>query len=80
MLKKRLYSLRMVEGGDVLSHIQLFDHVSNKLLNFGVNMEEKDKSLLLLCLLPLPLICWSRHWSTKKRHYTIKILFGIANE
>ena len=25
MLKKRLYSLRMLEGGDVLSHIQRFD-------------------------------------------------------
>ena len=39
MLKKRLYSLHMVEGGDIFSHIQLFDQVSNELLNIGVKME-----------------------------------------
>ena len=52
MLKKRLYSLCMVEGGDVLSYIQLFDQVSIELFNVGMNMEEEDKSLLLLYSLP----------------------------
>ena len=51
ILKKRLYSLRMQEGGDVLGHIQIFDQMCNELLNIRVKMEEKDKSLLLLCLL-----------------------------
>ena len=48
MLKKRLYSLWMQEGGDVLDHIQKFDQVCNELLNIGVKIEEEDKSLLLL--------------------------------
>ena len=52
MLKKRLYSLQMPEGGDVLGHIQKFDQMCNKLLNIGVKIEEEDKSLLLLCSLP----------------------------
>ena len=52
MLKKRLYSLRMSEGGDMLGHIQVFDQISNELLNVGVKMEEEDKALLLLCSLP----------------------------
>ena len=52
MLKKRLYSLRMQEGGDVLGDIQKFDQMCNELLNIRVKMEEEDKSLLLLCSLP----------------------------
>ena len=52
ILKKRLYSLQMQEGGDVLSHIQKFDQVCNEFLNIGMKMEEEDKSLLLLCSLP----------------------------
>ena len=52
MLKKKLYSLRMREGGDVLGYIQKFDQMCNELLNIGVKMEEEDKSLLLLCSLP----------------------------
>ena len=51
-LKKRLYSLRIQEGGDVLGHIQRFDQICNELLNVRVKMEEKDRSLLLLCSLP----------------------------
>ena len=53
MLKKRLYNLRMQEGGDVLGHIQKFDQVYNELLNIVVKMKKEDKSLLLLySLLP----------------------------
>ena len=51
ILKKQLYSLRIYEGGDIMSHIQWFDQINMDLLSLGVKMEEKDKSLLLLCLL-----------------------------
>ena len=40
----------MIEDGDVIGHIKVFDQISNELLNVGVKMEEKDKSLLLLCV------------------------------
>ena len=52
VLKKQLYSLRMQEGEDVAGHIQRFDRMSMDLLNIGVDLEEEDKSLLLLCSLP----------------------------
>ena len=52
MLKRRLYSLWMQEGWDILGHIQKFDQTCNKLLNIGIKMKEEDKSLLLLCSLP----------------------------
>ena len=52
MLKKRLYSFRIQEGGVVLGHIQKFDQMCNDLLNIRMKMEEEDKSLLLLCSLP----------------------------
>ena len=52
MLKKKLYDLRMQEGGDILGHIQKFNQVCNELLNIRVKMEEEDMSLLLLCSLP----------------------------
>ena len=51
MLKKQLYSLRIYEDGDIMSHIQRCDQMSMDLLNFGMKMEEENKSLLLLCSL-----------------------------
>ena len=52
MLKKRLYSLQMQEGSDVIGHIQRFDQLCTELVNIGVKLYEEDKSLLLLCSLP----------------------------
>ena len=51
MPKKQLYSLWMEEDEDVVGHIQHFDWISMDLLNIGVELEEEDKRLLLLCLL-----------------------------
>ena len=41
----------MQEGKNVAGHIQCFDRMSMDLLNIGVELEEEDKSLLLLCSL-----------------------------
>ena len=41
----------MQEGKDVAGYIQWFDRMSMDLLNIGVEFEEEDKSLLLLCSL-----------------------------
>ena len=35
-----------------MGHIQRFDWMSMDLLNIGMDLEEEDKSLLLLCSLP----------------------------
>ena len=51
MLKKQLYNLQMQKGKDVARYIQQFDRMSMNLLNIGMELEEEDKSLLLLCLL-----------------------------
>ena len=42
----------MQEDEDVIGHIQQLDRMSIDLLNIGVELEKKDKSLLLLYLLP----------------------------
>ena len=51
MLKKQLYSLRMQEDEDVAGYIQWFNQMSMDLLNIGMDLEEEDKSLSLLCSL-----------------------------
>ena len=53
MLKKQLYNLWMQEGGDIVLHIQGYDRICNDLMTLDVKMDEKDKSLLLLCSLPV---------------------------
>ena len=51
-LKKQLYSLRMPEVGDLVSHIQRFNQVCSKVMSLDVKIEEEDRTLLLLCSLP----------------------------
>ena len=41
----------MQKDEDVAGHIQHFDRMSMDLLNIGVDLEDVDKSLLLLCSL-----------------------------
>ena len=50
-LKKQLYSLRMPEGGDLVSHIQRFNQVCSEVMSLDVKIEEEDRALLLLCSL-----------------------------
>ena len=51
-VKKQLYSLHMKEGSDMLEHLNTFNMLNTQLSSFGVNYEDKDKSLLLLASLP----------------------------
>ncbi|KAG1367997.1 putative Retrovirus-related Pol polyprotein from transposon TNT 1-94 [Cocos nucifera] len=41
----------MQKAKNVAGHIQRFDQMSMNLLNIMMDLKEKDKSLLLLCLL-----------------------------
>ena len=50
-LKDELLNLHMEEGGDVMEHLNEFNHCVNDLLRVEVKYEE-DKALLLLQSLP----------------------------
>ena len=47
-LKKQLYGLRINEGTTVLKHLNFFNKVISELLTVDVNIDEKDKALILL--------------------------------
>ena len=82
MLKKQLYSLQMQEDEDVAGHIQWFDWMSMNFLNIGVELEEEDKSLLLLCLLSRsfdPLVTMLLH-GKKTPVYEEIVLVLMSNE
>ena len=51
-LKKQLYGLRMKEGATKLEPLNFFNKVISKLLTVDVKIDEEDKTLILLSLLP----------------------------
>ena len=51
-LKKQLYGLHMKEGTTVLEHLNFFNKVISEFLAVDVNIDEKDKALILLSSLP----------------------------
>lgn len=46
-LKKQLYSLRMKDGNQILSHLNVSNKIIINLLCLKVNLEEEDKIFLL---------------------------------
>ena len=52
-LKKQLYSLWMLEGGDLIAYIQKFNQVCSDVMSLDVKIDEEDRALLLLCSLPV---------------------------
>lgn len=53
-LKKRLYSLKMKKGSQLLEHLNEFNKIIMQLLSLEIKMEEEDEALLFLSsLLPL---------------------------
>jgi len=71
-LKDQLLNLRMEEEGDVMEHLNEFNHCVNDLLRVEVKYEE-DKALLLLQSLPClssifgPHSCLARRISCSRR-------------
>ena len=51
-LRKKLYSLRMEEGGSIADHLNAFNLLIAQLASSGVKIEEEDRCMTLLCSLP----------------------------
>ena len=51
-LKQKLYGLKMQEGSDIVEHINVFNQLIADLGKVGVKIDEEDRAIILLCLLP----------------------------
>ena len=51
-LKKRLYGLKMVEGSDLVKHVNIFNQIIGDLARVDVKLGDEDKAIILLCSLP----------------------------
>jgi hypothetical protein len=51
-MKMKLFTLKIEEGGSVLSHIYVFKEIVADLVSMEVKCEDEDLGLLLLCSLP----------------------------
>ena len=49
---KRLFNMKMVEGGSVTDHLNEFNTITSQLSSMGVNFDEEIRALLILCSLP----------------------------
>jgi len=51
-LKQQLYSFKMVESKTVTEQLMEFNRILDDLENIEVQLEDEDKTILLLCHLP----------------------------
>jgi len=51
-LMKRLFNMKMVEGGSVTDHLNEFNMVTSQLTYVNVNFDDEVRALLILCSLP----------------------------
>ena len=51
-LKQKLFGLKMVEGSDLIAHINTFNQIVSDLLRIEVVFDEEDQALMLLSSLP----------------------------
>ena len=51
-LMKRLFNMKMVEGGSVADHLNDFNTVTSQLSSVGINFDEEIRALLILCSFP----------------------------
>ena len=51
-LMKRLFNMKMAEGGFVADHLNDFNTVTSQLSSMGINFDEEIRALLILCSLP----------------------------
>jgi hypothetical protein len=51
-LMKRLFNMKMSEGGSIADHLNEFNTVTNQLSSIKVDFDDEVRALLILCLLP----------------------------
>ena len=51
-LMKRLFNMKMSEGGSVADHLNDFNTITNQLSSIRVNFDDEVRDLLILCSLP----------------------------
>ena len=49
---KRLFNMKMLEGGSILDHLNNFNTITSQLCSVGVNFDDEVRALLFLCSLP----------------------------
>ena len=50
-LMKRLFNMKMLEGGSVADHLNDFNTVTSQLISLGINFDDEVRALLFLCSL-----------------------------
>jgi hypothetical protein len=51
-LMKRLFNMKMSEGGSVVDHLNEFNMVTNQLISVKVDFDDEVRALLILCSFP----------------------------
>ena len=51
-LMKRLFNMKMTEGGFIADHLNEFNTITSQLSSMGINFDEEIRALLILCSLP----------------------------
>ena len=51
-LMKRLFNMKMAEGGFFTDHLNEFNTITSQLSSVGVNFDEEIRAFLILCSLP----------------------------
>jgi hypothetical protein len=51
-LMKRLFNMKMSEGGSVANHLNEFNTITNQLSSVKVDFDDEVRALLILCSLP----------------------------
>ena len=51
-LMKRLFNMKMIEGGSVVDHLNEFNTLTSQLSSIKVNFDDEVRALLILCSLP----------------------------
>lgn len=49
---KRLFNMKMAEGGSVVDHLNEFNTITSQLSSVGIDFDEEIRALLILCSLP----------------------------
>ena len=51
-IMKRLFNMKMSEGGSVADHLNDFNIVTNQLISVKLDFDDEVRDLLILCSLP----------------------------